>query len=163
MFPIDSKTWRDFDWPLALIPIALVGMGSVFIYSSQPTEPFWRKQLTWLGISVVADFEFVPHPNLRALEIQDCAIKTQYSIAYHRDRAHSPMIKAFLETVRRMKTGRDAAAGRTVMRAGREPKGDIAHACALSQRHVALRPKGAGVPRRKGALLGKPPSRAARR
>jgi rod shape determining protein RodA len=58
MFPIDSKTWRDIDWPLALIPIALVAMGSVFIYSSQPTEPYWRKQLTWLGIGVVAMLVF---------------------------------------------------------------------------------------------------------
>jgi DNA-binding transcriptional LysR family regulator len=58
-----------------------------------------------LGISVVADFEFVPHPNLRALEIQGRAIKTQYSVAYHRDRAHSPIIKAFLDTVGEMKAG----------------------------------------------------------
>jgi len=30
-------------------------------------------------------------------------IETQYSIAYHRDRAHSPIIKAFIDTVSRMK------------------------------------------------------------
>jgi hypothetical protein len=49
------------------------------------------------------DFEFVRYPNLRALEISDRIIKTQYSIAHHKDRAHSPIIKAFIETVRRMK------------------------------------------------------------
>jgi DNA-binding transcriptional LysR family regulator len=40
---------------------------------------------------------------LRTLEIRDRVIETQYSIAYHRDRAHSPIIKAFIDTVGRMK------------------------------------------------------------
>jgi rod shape determining protein RodA len=51
---IDYKFWRDFDWPLALIPVALVGMGTVFIYSSQPDQVYWKKQLIWLGVSTVA-------------------------------------------------------------------------------------------------------------
>jgi hypothetical protein len=54
---------------------------------------------------VVADFEFVPHPNLRALEIQGRAIRTQYSVACHKDRAHSPLIEAFINTVSEMKAG----------------------------------------------------------
>jgi LysR family transcriptional regulator, low CO2-responsive transcriptional regulator len=40
---------------------------------------------------------------LRTLEIRDRVIQTRYSIAYHRDRAHSPIIKAFIDTVSRMK------------------------------------------------------------
>ncbi|MEI2733438.1 MAG: LysR substrate-binding domain-containing protein [Rhodoblastus sp.] len=56
-----------------------------------------------LGVSVVADFEFVAHPNLQILSIRDCTIQTRYSIAHHADRAHSPLIKAFLRTVERMK------------------------------------------------------------
>jgi hypothetical protein len=50
-----------------------------------------------------AGFEFVSHPNLRAIQISDRGIKTQYSIAYHKDRANSAVIKAFLATVREMK------------------------------------------------------------
>ena len=80
------------------------------VFEIESREGVWKAVERGLGISVVADFEFVPHPNLRALEIGDCVIKTQYSIAYHRDRAHSPMIKAFLDTVARMKTGRAGGA-----------------------------------------------------
>jgi DNA-binding transcriptional LysR family regulator len=43
-----------------------------------------------------------PHPNLRTLEISDRTITTQYSIAHHSGRGHSPIIKAFIDTVRRM-------------------------------------------------------------
>jgi hypothetical protein len=39
-------------------------------------------------------------------------IKTQYSIAYHRERAHSPIIKAFIDTVSRMKSGETRGDGR---------------------------------------------------
>ena len=75
------------------------------VFEIESREGVWKAVERGLGISVVADFEFVPHPNLRALEIRDRVIRTQYSIAYHRDRAHSPVIKAFVETVRQMKAG----------------------------------------------------------
>ncbi len=75
------------------------------VFEIESREGVWKAVERGLGISVVADFEFVPHENLRALEIQDRVIRTQYSIAYHSERAHSPMIKAFIETVGRMKTG----------------------------------------------------------
>jgi LysR family transcriptional regulator, low CO2-responsive transcriptional regulator len=73
------------------------------VFEIESREGVWKAVERGLGISVVADFEFVPHPNLRALEISDRIIQTQYFIAHHRDRAHSPIIKAFLETVRLMK------------------------------------------------------------
>ena len=79
------------------------------VFEIESREGVWKAVERGLGISVVADFEFVPHPNLRALEISDRTIKTQYSIAHHSGRAHSPIIKAFIDTVRRMK-GRDATA-----------------------------------------------------
>lgn len=58
MLSFDYKFWRDFDWSLALMPIALVALGTVFIYSSQPDQVFWKKQLIWLGVSVVAMIGF---------------------------------------------------------------------------------------------------------
>lgn len=73
------------------------------VFEIESREGVWKAVERGLGISVVADFEFVPHPNLRALEIQGHAIRTQYSIAYHKDRAHSPIIKAFVKTVGEMK------------------------------------------------------------
>ena len=75
------------------------------VFEIESREGVWKAVERGLGISVVADFEFVAHPNLRALQIQDRAIKTHYSVAYHKDRAHSPMIKAFIDTVRQMKAG----------------------------------------------------------
>jgi rod shape determining protein RodA len=58
MLPTDSKFWRDFDWPLVLIAAGLVAMGSVFIYSSQPEQNYWQKQLIFLGASVVGMLVF---------------------------------------------------------------------------------------------------------
>jgi rod shape determining protein RodA len=58
MFGIDTKSWRDFDWLLAVVPIALVFLGTLFIYSSQPEQMFWKKQLFWLAASTVALFVF---------------------------------------------------------------------------------------------------------
>src|ERR1700722_12233640 len=75
------------------------------VFEIESREGVWKAVERGLGISVVADFEFVPHSNLRTLEIRDRVIETQYSIAYHRDRAHSPIIKAFIDTVSRMKEG----------------------------------------------------------
>lgn len=73
------------------------------VFEIESREGVWKAVEQGLGISVVADFEFVSHPNLRALEIKDRIITTKYSIAYHKERAHSPIIKAFLDTVREMK------------------------------------------------------------
>ncbi|WJR79371.1 LysR substrate-binding domain-containing protein [Bradyrhizobium sp. NP1] len=86
------------------------------VFEIESREGVWKAVERGLGISVVADFEFVPHPNLRALEISDRVIKTQYSIAYHRDRAHSPIIKAFIDTVSRMKAEPNAAPARAERR-----------------------------------------------
>ena len=95
-----STTRRAFE---AAIDQAGLKINPVFEIESW--EGVWKAVERGLGISVVADFEFVPHPNLRALEIQGHAIRTQYSVAYHRDRAHSPIIKAFIDTVAEMKAG----------------------------------------------------------
>lgn len=73
------------------------------VFEIESREGVWKAVERGLGISVVADFEFVPHPNLRTLEISDHTIKTKYSIAHHVNRGHSPIIQAFLETVSRMK------------------------------------------------------------
>jgi aminoethylphosphonate catabolism LysR family transcriptional regulator len=73
------------------------------VFEIESREGVWKAVEQGLGISIVADFEFVSHPNLRAIEISDRVITTQYSIAYHKDRSHSPIIKAFLETAKAMK------------------------------------------------------------
>src|ERR1043166_9554229 len=51
---IHKRSWRDFDWILAFLAIAIVLFGTVQIRNAQPTEPFWVKQLIGLAIGLVA-------------------------------------------------------------------------------------------------------------
>ena len=50
---IHKRSWRDFDWILALLAIAIVLFGTIQIRNAQPTETYWVKQLIGLGIGVV--------------------------------------------------------------------------------------------------------------
>ncbi|HEY0366647.1 MAG TPA: FtsW/RodA/SpoVE family cell cycle protein, partial [Pyrinomonadaceae bacterium] len=51
---IHKRSWRDFDWILALLAIGIVLFGTVQIRNAQPTETFWVKQLIGLAIGLVA-------------------------------------------------------------------------------------------------------------
>src|SRR5258705_358573 len=51
---IHKRSWRDFDWVLALLAIGIVGFGTLQIRYAQPTEPYWIKQLIGLAIGLVA-------------------------------------------------------------------------------------------------------------
>jgi rod shape determining protein RodA len=50
---IHKRSWRDFDWILALLAIAIVLFGTVQIRNAQPTETYWVKQLIGLSIGLV--------------------------------------------------------------------------------------------------------------
>jgi hypothetical protein len=50
---IHKRSWRDFDWILALLAIGIVLFGTVQIRNAQPTETYWVKQLIGLGIGIV--------------------------------------------------------------------------------------------------------------
>ena len=60
-------------------------------------EGIWKAVEQGLGIGFVADFEFVPHPNLRSIPIRDADINTQYFLAYLKEREMSRLIGAFCE------------------------------------------------------------------
>ena len=51
---IQKRSWRDFDWILALLAIGIVAFGTVQIRYAQPTQSYWAKQLIGLGIGIVA-------------------------------------------------------------------------------------------------------------
>ncbi len=51
---IHKRSWRDFDWILALLAIAIVLFGTFQIRNAQPTETYWVKQLIGLSIGLVA-------------------------------------------------------------------------------------------------------------
>ncbi|WP_299841780.1 LysR substrate-binding domain-containing protein [uncultured Roseovarius sp.] len=60
-------------------------------------EGIWKAVEQGLGIGFVADFEFVPHPNLRAVPIRDATVSTQYYLAYLEERKHSRLVRAFCD------------------------------------------------------------------
>ena len=51
---IHKRSWRDFDWFLAFLAIAIVCYGTIQIRYAQPTENYWVKQLIGLAIALVA-------------------------------------------------------------------------------------------------------------
>src|SRR5258705_9438541 len=51
---IHKRSWRDFDWVLALLAIGIVAFGTLQIRYAQPTETYWIKQLIGLAIGMVA-------------------------------------------------------------------------------------------------------------
>jgi len=71
-------------------------------------EGVWKAVEKGLGISVVADFEFVAHPNLRTLAILDSPVRTEYRIACLRERIRSPKIAAFFDIAREMSMAQPA-------------------------------------------------------
>src|SRR5215208_4150589 len=51
---IHKRSWRDFEWILAFLAIAIVLFGTVQIHNAQPTESYWVKQLIGLALGLVA-------------------------------------------------------------------------------------------------------------
>ncbi|MEM9633317.1 MAG: LysR substrate-binding domain-containing protein [Pseudomonadota bacterium] len=60
-------------------------------------EAIWKAVEQGLGIGFVADFEFVPHPNLRAIPISDAQIQTNYYLAFLAEREQSRLIASFCD------------------------------------------------------------------
>lgn len=89
-----STTRLAFEKALAAQGITL---GSILEIGSR--EGVWKAVEQGLGVSVVADFEFVPHPNLHTLMIKGDPIQTEYRIAFLKERRNSAKIRAFLEIV----------------------------------------------------------------
>lgn len=63
-------------------------------------EAVWKAVEQGIGIGAVADFEFVPHPRLRTVEISDAEISTSYQIAYLKERANSRLIQTLIRIAR---------------------------------------------------------------
>jgi aminoethylphosphonate catabolism LysR family transcriptional regulator len=61
-------------------------------------EAIWKAVEQGIGIGFVADFEFVPHPNLRAIPITDASVETRYYLAHLNDRAESRLVRSFCDT-----------------------------------------------------------------
>ncbi len=60
-------------------------------------EALWMAVQRGIGIGVVSDIEFVPHPDLHAVRIKDAEVYTYAHVVCLAERADSRMIKAFFE------------------------------------------------------------------
>lgn len=69
-------------------------------------EAVWKAVERGLGIGAVADFEFVQHPRLKTVAFDDVSIKTEYYLAYLRERRESRLIRAFCDVALRPSPGR---------------------------------------------------------
>ena len=97
-----STTRRAFE-----AAMAANGLSIRTVFEIESREGVWKAVERGLGISVVADFEFVAHPNLKRLEISDCMIRTDYFVAYLRDRQRAVGIRAFMNVADKLKTAPD--------------------------------------------------------
>lgn len=51
---LEKRSFRDFDWLVAILAVSIVSFGIWQIYNAQPTESYWSKQIIGLGIALVA-------------------------------------------------------------------------------------------------------------
>ena len=51
---LEKRSFRDFDWLVTVLAVAIVSFGVWQIYNAQPTESYWSKQIIGLGIAAVA-------------------------------------------------------------------------------------------------------------
>ena len=89
---IGSTTRRAFE---AALNRAGIAIDPVMEIGSR--EAVWMAVQRGIGIGVVSDIEFVPHPNLRPVRIKDAEVYTYAHVVCLAERADSRMIKAFFE------------------------------------------------------------------
>ncbi len=82
--------------------LAARGLAIDPVFEIGSREGVWKAVERGLGISVVADFEFVPHPDLKVLRILDAEIRTEYRIVCLNERARSAAIAAFFKIAAEM-------------------------------------------------------------
>lgn len=71
-------------------------------------EAVWMAVERGIGIGVVSDIEFVPHPRLRTVRIEDAEIYTFAHVVCLAERAEARMVKAFFEVVNTLAGGEEA-------------------------------------------------------
>ena len=79
-------------------------------------EAIWMAVERGMGLGIVSEFEFIPHPRLRPLKIKDAAIYTYAHAVCLAERKQARLIRAFLSVVDELLTTRrnhtDAAVAR---------------------------------------------------
>jgi hypothetical protein len=69
-------------------------------------EAVWLAVEKGVGIGVVSDIEFIPHPNLRPVMIENADIYTYAHVVCLAERRESRIIRAFLQIAEVLKAKR---------------------------------------------------------
>jgi DNA-binding transcriptional LysR family regulator len=72
-------------------------------------EAVWMAVARGIGISVVSDIEFIPHPQIQMVEISDVEIYTTAHVNCLKERQDSHLVKAFFDVVLQIKATQDIA------------------------------------------------------
>jgi aminoethylphosphonate catabolism LysR family transcriptional regulator len=81
-------------------------------------EAVWMAVERGIGIGVVSEIEFVPHPRLRVLKVADAELYTYAHVVCLAERRESRIIRAFLDVVDVLLATRAATDGRRLTSAG---------------------------------------------
>jgi len=71
-------------------------------------EAVWLAVERGMGVGIVSEFEFIPHPRLHPLPFKDAEIYTYAHVVCLAERRHGPLIKAFFDVVEDLLTARAA-------------------------------------------------------
>ncbi len=94
---VGSTTRRAFEDALRA---AGVTVNTVMEIGSR--EAVWMAVERGIGIGVVSDIEFIPHPRLRGLRVADAEIFTYAHVVCLAERKDAPVIRAFLDVVEQL-------------------------------------------------------------
>lgn len=86
--------------------LGAAGVGINVVMEVGSREAIWLAVARGIGIGVVSDVEFIPHRDLRTLEIEDAEIYTTAHVACLAERRNSRLIREFIETALRTEVPR---------------------------------------------------------
>ncbi len=70
-------------------------------------EAVWLAVARGIGIGVVSDIEFIPHPDLHTVEVADADIYTTAHVNCLAERREARLIRAFFDMAEELKTPRN--------------------------------------------------------
>ena len=87
--------------------LAEAGVSVNIVMEIGSREAVWLAVEKGVGIGVVSDIEFIPHPNLRPVAIEKADIFTYAHVVCLAERKESRVIRAFLQIVEALKATRE--------------------------------------------------------
>ena len=87
--------------------LAVAGITVNIVMEIGSREAVWLAVEKGVGIGVVSDIEFIPHPNLRPIAIENADIYTYAHVVCLAERKESRIIRAFLQIAEALKAKRE--------------------------------------------------------